>query len=112
MSIFYFIFSNSFACVSTEDKITEIFNEIIQDSGDKAVILEFAITFPVATILLPGVRELAKTFYAQFKWWGVPAIIYNTNHSADYIIDKLIQNPDLGYHPAIIIDSSAKDFYE
>ena len=29
MSIFYFIFSYSFAWVSTEDKITEIFNEII-----------------------------------------------------------------------------------
>ena len=68
----------------------EIVQSLIKDSADKAVILAFAITFPVATILLPGFRELAKTLFGHFSWWGVPAIIYSTNHSADFIIDKLI----------------------
>lgn len=81
--------------------------KIIKDSADKAVILAFFISFPIMTILLPGMRELAKTFYSRFKWWGVPAVIYSTNHSADFIIEKLIKNPYLGYHPAIIIDSGA-----
>ena len=85
---------------------------IIKDSADKAVILAFAITFPVATILLPGIRELAKTIFGRFKWWGVPAVIYSTNHSADFIIEKLIKNPYLGYHPAVIVDSSATGFSE
>lgn len=84
----------------------------IKDSADKAVILAFAITFPVATILLPGFRELAKTIFAKYKWWGVPAVIYSTNHSADFIIEKLIRNPYLGYHPAVIVDSSATGFSE
>lgn len=85
---------------------------IIKDSADKAVILAFAITFPVATILLPGIRELAKTIFGRFKWWGVPAVIYSTNHSADFIIEKLIKNPYLGYHPAVIVDSAATGFSE
>lgn len=88
----------------------QIAKSIIEDSGDKAVILAFAITFPLATILLPGIRELAKTFFSRYKWWGVPAVIYETNHSADFIIEKLIRNPDLGYHPAIIVDSAVTDF--
>ncbi|MCR5254262.1 MAG: undecaprenyl-phosphate galactose phosphotransferase WbaP [Treponema sp.] len=85
---------------------------IIKDSADKAVILAFAITFPVATILLPGIRELAKTIFGRFKWWGVPAVIYSTNHSADFIIEKLIKYPYLGYHPAVIVDSAATGFSE
>ena len=109
---FFALFAMSAGIVIADINDYEIFQDIIKDSGDKAVILAFAITFPIATILLPGVRELAKTFYSRFKWWGVPAIIYNTNHSADFIIDKLIENPDLGYHPAIIIDSAATDFSE
>lgn len=90
----------------------EIVQSLIKDSADKAVILAFAITFPVATILLPGFRELAKTLFGHFSWWGVPAIIYSTNHSADFIIDKLIKNPYLGYHPAVVVDTEAKGYEE
>lgn len=97
------------ADINDYDMISKI---IIKDSKDKAIILSFALTFPIATVLLPGFRELAKAFFARFKWWGVPAVIYSSNHSADFIIDKLIKNPYLGYHPAVIVDSEAKDFGE
>lgn len=108
--IFFALFAMTLGIIIADINDYEIAEAFIQDSGDKAVILAFVITFPVATILLPGVRELAKTFFARFRWWGVPAVIYSTGNSAAFIIKKLIDNPYLGYHPAIIIDSKAHEF--
>lgn len=83
-----------------------ISNVIIKDSTDAAVSIAFIISIPFATILLPAFREFSKHYFSRFKWWGVPAVIYCTNTSADFIINKLIKNKYLGYHPAVIIDSN------
>lgn len=80
---------------------------IVKDSEDICVIIAFAISFPVATILLPAFRELSKHLFAKMKFWGVPAVVYCTGNSGDYIIKKLQHNKYLGYHPAVIIDSAA-----
>ncbi|MCF0126370.1 MAG: undecaprenyl-phosphate galactose phosphotransferase WbaP, partial [Clostridia bacterium] len=81
---------------------------ILQDSEDTAVIIALIISIPVATILLPGFRELAKHMFCKYKWWGVPAVIYCTDDSAHFVIEKLLHNKYLGYYPAVIIDSDAK----
>lgn len=82
---------------------------IVKDSEDIAVSIALLITIPLSTILLPGFREFAKHTFGKFKWWGVPAVIYTTDNKGDFIINKLIHNKYLGYHPAIIINSNAKE---
>ncbi len=82
---------------------------IIKDSENFALSIAFIISIPVATIALPAIRQFAKYFFSRFKWWGVPTVIYTDNHNADFIVDKLIKNRYLGYHPAAIIDSSCKN---
>ena len=79
---------------------------IIKDSNDIAVCCAFFLAFIFATFLLPGFREFIKRRISHKRWWGVPAVIYCTGHSAEFIVTRLLRNPYLGYKPAIIIDSS------
>lgn len=61
-----------------------------------------------ATIALPLGREIARRILSKQQWWGVPAVIYTTGNKAEAIITRLQKRADLGYRPAIIIDSSAE----
>ncbi len=110
-----FFFASSFGILAIiftiilSDKNEFIFAEkFIRDSGDIALTIAFIIAIPFSTIALPAFREFAKHYFSRFKWWGVPAIIYTNGDSANYIVEKLIKNKFLGYHPAAIINSSAK----
>lgn len=87
----------------------QLIDFIVKDSEDFAVSIALLITIPISTVLLPGFREFAKHTFGKFKWWGVPAVIYTTDNKGDFIINKLIHNKYLGYHPAIIINSNAKE---
>jgi Undecaprenyl-phosphate galactose phosphotransferase WbaP len=62
---------------------------------------------PFATIFLPAGRELARHIFAHFRWWGVPAVIYSSDGSADIIVSRLEKRQDFGYKPALIINSHA-----
>ncbi len=79
---------------------------IIKDSNDFALCAAFCLAFIFATFLLPSFREFAKRCIQHKKWWGVPAVIYCTDSSAEFIVDRLLKNKYLGYKPAIIIDSA------
>ena len=87
---------------------------LIKDSSDLALSIAFLISLPVSTVLIPAFREVAKHYFGHFKWWGVPAVIYTHGDTADFIIDKLLYNKYLGYHPAVIINSdiNAPDNYK
>lgn len=87
---------------------------ILQDSEDKAVALAFIIAIPFATFFLPGMREISKHVFAHYKWWGIPAVIYLDGESGYFVVDKLLRLKYLGYHPALIINSSVKEagFYK
>ena len=84
-------------------------NQIVKNSEDKAVAIAFIIAIPFATVLLPGFRELAKHYFAKFKWWGVPAVIYLDGSDGYFIVEKLLTHKFLGYHPSVIIDSAVKE---
>lgn len=79
---------------------------LIKDSQNTAISIALFITIPFATVLLPGMRELAKHMFCNKKWWGVPAVFYCSNNDAYYIVDKMLANKSLGYHPAVIINTS------
>ena len=79
---------------------------IIKGSNDIAICVAFMIAFIFATFLLPAFREFIKRCICRKRWWGVPAVIYCTDKSAEFIVSRLLKNPYLGYKPAIIIDSA------
>lgn len=87
-------------------------NYLKQDSNSIVIFCVFLLAFVVATILLPGIREVARNLFAKCSFWGVPCVIYSSGSSADTIINRLIKNRAFGYHPAIIInDNPTSDFY-
>lgn len=79
---------------------------IVKNSEDIAVTFAFIISFFFAIILLPSCREIVKHLLRNHKWWGVPAVIYCSDDSGEIIINRLIKNSYLGYHPAIIINNN------
>ena len=79
---------------------------LVKDSDNVALAIAFGLCVPFGTFLLPAAREVFRHLISRFKWWGVPAVIYAHGDSANFILDKLIDNKYLGYHPALIIDSS------
>ncbi len=92
------------------DSITKaIADNIVQDSDNWGVICAFLLATPISAIGLPAVREFARHLFGKFNFYGVPAVIYCTNDSANEVIDRLLKRPDLGYKPAVIIDSNATE---
>ncbi len=61
------------------------------------------IGWPFATVLLSIGREFSRYFFSKLKWWGVPAVIYSKGERADFIVERLLKNPNLGYNPALIL---------
>lgn len=98
-------------CISTFFCFIGIAISVIIEADDKwAISAALALAFPVATIALPCGREIAKSLFARYKWWGVPVVIYSKGNNAKIIIDRLLRNPKIGYRPSIIITDSKKSF--
>ena len=78
-------------------------------------VTKFAISFalilalPFATILLPVGREIFRRFFAKYKWWGVPVVVYSKGDNAKVIVDRLVKAPHFGYKPAVIISDKRWD---
>ncbi len=81
----------------------------IMDSKEWGIVGAFTISLVIATVAMPACRELAKHWFARFRWWGVPATIYVGGPDNYFIVEKLLKLKYLGFHPAIIIDSSVKE---
>ena len=82
----------------------------VEEADDKIpLVVAFILASPIAAILLPVARELARHLLAKRMWFGVPAVIYVKGDSGDFIIRRLSARLDFGYKPALIIDSKAKE---
>ena len=80
----------------------------VEDAEDKwPVVSALILATPIASLLLPIVREFARQRLGKQKWFGVPAVVYLSGNSGKTIIDRVINRPDFGYKPAIIIDTKA-----
>lgn len=87
----------------------------VEDAEDKvAIAVALVIAVPFATILLPGMREVARRFFGRFKFWGLPAVVFCSGKSGDTVIERFLKNPFLGYRPAVIVNdrASIKTDYE
>lgn len=82
---------------------------LVEDAEDKwPIIAALVMAMPIASLLLPIVREFIRSNVGKMRWFGVPAVVYVSGDSGKAILDRLLERPDLGYKPAIIIDSKAE----
>ena len=81
--------------------------ETINDK--KPLVVAFILAVPFALILIPSGREFMRHLVSNTKWFGVPAVIFVKGNSGNFIIERFLHRPDLGYKPAIIIDQNAKE---
>ena len=80
----------------------------VEDAEDKwPIVAALVLATPIASLLLPIVRELARQRLGRRKWFGVPAVVYVSGNSGKTIIDRIVDRPDFGYKPAVIIDTKA-----
>jgi len=86
-----------------QDKIIRFF---IKDSYNRSIASAFLIAYPFAVLLLPTVRIFVKRLLSRKNRWGVPSVVYVHGYDSNVILDKLIKNKSLGYHPAIIFDTN------
>ena len=105
-SLFSFI-SIIFTIIISDESELRMADLLIKDSHKLPLAIAFIIAIPLSTIALPAFREAAKHYFGRFRWWGVPAAIFTSGKSGDVIIEKLLKNKFLGYHPAVIINSSS-----
>lgn len=80
------------------------FSVTIQDEPERwAIAAALTVSWPFATVLLPGGRELGRRIFTHLKGWGVPAVVYSHGHRANVIVDRLLTRPYYGYTPVLII---------
>ena len=77
------------------------------DAQSIAVAVALMLAVPIATVFLPIARQTARFAFGRYRWWGLPAVIYCTGSSGDAVINRMIERTDLGYKPAVIINSGA-----
>ncbi len=67
------------------------------------IAIALLVAWPFATILLPVGREMFRHIFGKLRWWGVPAVIYTKKPDDLLIADRLIDRPNYGYRPALIV---------
>ncbi len=86
----------------------------IENNNKIAISAALIIAIPFAIVLLTLGRELIRHIFGKFYWWGVPVVVYCTKNSGDFVIDRLLDYPNFGYKPALIINTAITDnkFYK
>lgn len=80
---------------------------LLSYSDDIALCCAFMTAIPVATVVLPSIRELYKHIICKHKWCSIPVVVYCGNSTSSAVIDRLRSSPFLGYSPAILITDDA-----
>ncbi|GMO28451.1 MAG: sugar transferase [Termitinemataceae bacterium] len=77
----------------------------INDKERLGICAAFIISVPIGTILVPFFREIFRKIVSRFLWWGVSTVIYCQNKDISFFTDRLIDHPENGYRPVLIINS-------
>lgn len=75
----------------------------VEEAEKYPIALALVISWPFASILLPIEREAFRSIFGKLKWWGVPAVLYAKTLPDINIADRLLDHPNYGYRPALIL---------
>ena len=80
---------------------------IIFETDDRGMIaIAMICAIPFASVGLPIARQFGRLIFSKTDVWGVPAAIYVFDNKENIAVDRLIRHPELGYKPAVIINST------
>jgi Undecaprenyl-phosphate galactose phosphotransferase WbaP len=74
--------------------------------------IAFLLAIPIAAVLLPAGRDLARKLLSRLPWWGVPAVVYTNRGESLFIVDRLRNSPEYGYRPALICNTDVESAAE
>src|SRR5574344_2328799 len=84
-------------CICTFFSFMGIALSIAVESDNRwPISIALALAVPLATVLLPVGREVARRCFAKRSWWGVPVVIYSKGDTAKVITDRMLKRPDFG----------------
>jgi Undecaprenyl-phosphate galactose phosphotransferase WbaP len=65
--------------------------------------IAFATLAVLLSILLPGLRSIARSFLGAFDWWAQPVVIVGSNRAAEELVAKLSASRHEGLRPLGIL---------
>lgn len=83
--------------------------KFIENGEKRDVVIALLISIPFIAIIHPGVREFSRHLFGRFNFWGVPAILYDSNGRSFEICNRLLKRKELGYKPFLIISNTIKE---
>lgn len=81
---------------------------IFETDGRGMIAIAMIGAIPFASIGLPFTRQFARIVFSRTKVWGVPVAVYVFDNKKNIVVERLIHHPELGYKPAVIINTEAQ----
>lgn len=106
---FFTFFGVVISILVSELKEASFSELLLKDSEDLYVCLAFLLFIPFSTILVAAFREIFRHVFGRFSFWGVSCVVFTHSENGNEIIERLINNKNLGYHPCVIINSEPND---
>ncbi len=78
----------------------------VETEGKAIISMAMLFAVPISMFALPLGRQISRTIFCKFKFWGVPVVIYIESMDNTLVIDRLIHHPEFGYKPALILCKS------
>lgn len=78
----------------------------VETEGKAIISMAMLLAVPISMFALPLGRQISRTIFCKFKFWGVPVVIYIESMDNTLVIDRLIHHPEFGYKPALILCKS------
>jgi len=78
----------------------------IETTDKVAISIALILSAPIASIALPVARQIARNVLSKLNFFGVPAVVYNFVDNDNTVINRFINNPELGYKPVLIVSKN------
>jgi Undecaprenyl-phosphate galactose phosphotransferase WbaP len=82
-----------------------ILSRYIEDQAYDAISSAFVISFCFSTIFLLICRSTMRTLLRKSGIGGIPAVIYGGGGTSRLVVDRLLNNREIGYIPVLILDN-------
>jgi Undecaprenyl-phosphate galactose phosphotransferase WbaP len=72
--------------------------------------LTFVFGWALSIFLLPLLRSLARSLFANEPWWGSPVAILGLGKTGKILLDTLSRNPRVGLKPVAVLDDNPAQY--